>query len=97
MIRLSVSLAAIVAVVAFRLDAQPEDKRILWIFTNHRTTDKSQEDKKLTAGGKFAIAWDDATDRAIFFQTAFLAAISQATNSNPSFGQGVAGYAKRFG
>jgi hypothetical protein len=75
-----------------------EDQRILWIFTNHRTTDDSEElSKSLTPGGKFAIAWADATDRAIFMQTAFLAGIGQASNSNPSFGQGLAGYAKRFG
>jgi hypothetical protein len=75
-----------------------EDKRILWFFTNHRTTGDSEEQAKtLTPRGKFAIAWDDATDRAIFLQSAFLSGIGQASNSNPSFGQGVAGYAKRFG
>jgi hypothetical protein len=79
-------------------NAQPqtEDKRILWIFTNHRTTDDSTELSTLTPGGKFAIAWGDATDRAIFFQTTVLAGIGQATNGNPSFGQGVEGYAKRY-
>jgi hypothetical protein len=30
-------------------------------------------------------------------QSAFIAGIGQATNANPSFGQGVEGYAKRFG
>ncbi len=103
MIRLSLCLVAMLAAAALSLraqqDTQPqsEDKRILWIFTNHRTTDESEESKKLTAGGKFAIAWEDATDRAIFLQTAALAGIGQWSNSNPSFGQGVAGYAKRFG
>src|SRR6516165_7490585 len=74
-----------------------EDKRILWIFTNHRTTDDEADLAKFTSKGKFAIAWGDATDRAIFAQTAFIAGLGQATNANPSFGQGVAGYAKRFG
>jgi hypothetical protein len=74
-----------------------EDKRILWIFTNHRTTDDSDALQQLTPRGKLAIAWGDATDRSIFFQTAVLAGIGQATNSNPSFGQGMEGYAKRFG
>ena len=74
-----------------------EDKRILWIFTNHRTTDLSAGAPKLTPRGKLAIAWGDSTDPAIFFQTGFLAGIDQATNSNPSFGQGMEGYAKRFG
>jgi hypothetical protein len=108
MIRLSLYWAALLTVTAVNLSAQednqsgtapaPEDKRILWFFTNHRTTgDPEDEATTLTPRGKFAIAWDDATDRAIFLQTAFLSGIGQATNSNPSFGQGVAGYAKRFG
>ena len=74
-----------------------EDKRILWIFTNHRTTDDSETLSSLTPRGKFAIAFGDATDQAIFVQTAFLSGIGQATNANPSFGQGIEGYAKRFG
>ena len=77
--------------------AHAEDKRILWIFTNHRTTDDAADLPELTRKGKFAIAWGDATDRAIFAQTAFISGLGQATNANPSFGQGVAGYAKRFG
>jgi hypothetical protein len=103
MIRRSLCRLAVLTAVALTLGAQEnaqpgtEDKRILWIFTNHRTTDDSAALPKLTAGVKFAIAWGDATDRAIFFQTAFISGIGQATNGNPSFGQGIEGYAKRFG
>jgi hypothetical protein len=74
-----------------------EDKRILWIFTNHRTIEESEAAGPLTPRGKFAIAWQDSTDQAIFLQSAFLAGIGQANNANPSFGQGAKGYAKRFG
>jgi hypothetical protein len=103
MIRLSLLWAALLTATAFNLSAQEntqsgtEDKRILWFFTNHRTTDDSEKAATLTPRGKFTIAWNDATDRAIFLQTAVLSGISQANNTNPSFGQGVAGYAKRFG
>ncbi|HTB12613.1 MAG TPA: hypothetical protein VK752_13620 [Bryobacteraceae bacterium] len=103
MIRLSLFWAALLTATAFNLSAQEntqsgtEDKRILWFFTNHRTTDDSEKAVTLTPRGKFTIAWNDATDRAIFLQTAVLSGISQANNTNPSFGQGVAGYAKRFG
>jgi hypothetical protein len=110
MIRMSLFFVAVLAAASINLSAQqntqtqsqdaqtqPEDKRILWIFTNHRTTDESDENATLTPRGKFAIGWDDATDRAIFFQTAVLAGIGQWSDSNPSFGQGFAGYAKRFG
>jgi hypothetical protein len=103
MIRFSLCRLAVLTVAALNLGAQEntqpgtEDKRILWIFTNHRTTDDSAALQTLTPGGKLAIAWGDATDRAIFFQTAFISGIGQATNGNPSFGQGMEGYAKRFG
>ena len=103
MIRCSLCRLAVLTAVAVTLGAQQntkpgtEDKRILWIFTNHRTTDDSAALPKLTPRGKLAVAWGDATDRAIFFQTAFLAGIGQANNGNPSFGQGIEGYAKRFG
>jgi hypothetical protein len=73
-----------------------EDKRILGIFTNHRTADESAALTPLTPRGKLAIPWQDTTDRAIFLQAAFLAGIGQATNENPSFGQGAQGYAKRY-
>ena len=102
-IRLSLCGLTMLIAAACTLSAQEspragaEDKRILWIFTNHRTTDDGADLPKLTPKGKFAIAWGDATDRAIFAQTAFISGLGQATNANPSFGQGVAGYAKRFG
>jgi hypothetical protein len=93
------ALAGATLTVNAQESSQPktEDKRILWIFTNHRTTDDAADMEKLTPRGKFAIAWGDATDPAIFAQTALIAGLGQATNGNPSFGQGVAGYAKRFG
>lgn len=103
MIPFSLCRLAMLAAIAVTLGAQDsptqgsEDKRILWIFTNHRTTDDSENQQELTLKGKLAIAWGDATDRAIFFQTFVLAGIGQANNSNPSFGQGIEGYAKRFG
>src|SRR6516225_10227522 len=102
-IRRSLCALAMLIAAACALSAQErsqsgdEDKRILWIFTNHRTTDDEADLAKLTPKGKFAIAWGDATDRAIFAQTALISGLGQATNANPSFGQGVAGYAKRFG
>ncbi len=108
MIRFSLYRLALVAAAVLNLSAQQntgaqqnaqpqtEDKRILFLFTNHRTTDDS-EPATLTARGKFAIAWDDATDRAIITQTFILSGIGQASDSNPSFGQGIEGYAHRFG
>ena len=96
--RLTVLIAIPLALSA-QGNKQPgaEDKRILGIFTNHRTAEESAALPPLTPRGKLAIAWQDTTDRAIFLQSAFIAGIGQATNGNPSFGQGVEGYGKRFG
>jgi hypothetical protein len=102
-IRHVLSQLSALIVIAVSLGAQTntsppaEDKRIFWIFTNHRTSDASANDPKLTPRGKLAIAWQDSTDPALFVQTGFLAGIGQATNSHPSFGQGMEGYAKRVG
>jgi len=99
----SFSVLAFLISAGFPLSAQEnpqpqtEDKRILWIFTNHRTTDDAAELPPLTARSKMGIAWSDATDRAIFAQTTFISGLGQLNNSNPSFGQGLQGYAKRFG
>ncbi len=102
MIQSSLRWLAILSAAALNVRAQPstqpatEDKRILWIFTNHRTTDASEEHSKLTPGGKFAIAWADATDRAIFAKLLFsLESVKRATPILPSK-TSVAGYAKRF-
>lgn len=100
---LSLCRLAVLIAIPLSLRAQgnnqpkTEDKRILWIFTNHRTAEESANLPKLTPKGKFSIAWNDSTDPAIFAQSVFIAGIGQATNSNPSFGQGMEGYGKRLG
>jgi hypothetical protein len=73
-----------------------KDKRIFWIFPNYRTEEESAKVPPLTPRGKFAIAWHDSTDPGIFVHSALIAGISQATNGNPSFGQGTEGYVKRY-
>lgn len=105
--RASLCGLAVLVAAAFPVGAQDnpqsgegsggEDKRILWIFTNHRTTNDAAGLSPLISGGKMGIAWDDATDRAIFAQTFLISGLGQLTDSNPSFGQGLQGYAKRFG
>ena len=51
----------------------------------------------LTPGGKFRLFVANSTDPFIFFGIGLQAAIGQATNEFPSYGQGAAGYFKRFG
>lgn len=51
----------------------------------------------LTPGGKFRIFRQNVTDPFTFVGVAIQAGIGQATNDFPSYGQGVQGYAKRYG
>jgi hypothetical protein len=50
----------------------------------------------LTLGGKFLLFTEDTFDPITFLSVGFNAGIAQAQNSDPSFGQGAAGYGKRF-
>jgi hypothetical protein len=47
--------------------------------------------------GKFLLFVDDSLDPVTFLSAGFDAGIDQASDRDPSFGQGTAGYTKRFG
>jgi hypothetical protein len=51
----------------------------------------------LTPKQKFGLAFKTLTDPGTFFFDGVVAGIAQAQNSFPGYGQGVEGYAKRFG
>ena len=50
----------------------------------------------LSAGEKFRLFVDDSVDPVNFVGAAWEAGIDQAENSDPTFGQGAAGYGKRY-
>ena len=77
--------------------APVESKRIFGIIPNNRTSPSLKEYKPLSAKAKFEIARQDSFDRGTVILAAAFAGDSQLTNSNPSFGQGVQGYARYFG
>jgi len=56
-----------------------------------------KESKPLTAGGKFKLAARDSFDPGTFLLAAVGAGIGQASNSRPSYGQGMAGYGRYYG
>jgi len=72
-------------------------KRIFGIIPNYRTYPSLKDYKPLTVGEKFKIASQDAFDRGSVALAAAFAGEGQLTNSNRSFGQGTAGYARYFG
>jgi hypothetical protein len=74
-----------------------ESKRLLGIIPNYRTTPTLQNYQPLTTREKFKIASQDSFDRGTVVLAALFAGENQLTNSNRSFGQGAAGYARYFG
>jgi hypothetical protein len=79
--------------------SQPEhtDKRIFWIVPNFRTSPTLVEYQPITPKEKFKIAAMDTFDRGTFALAAAFAGEAQLSNSTPSFGQGVKGYARYLG
>jgi hypothetical protein len=75
----------------------PEDKRIFGVLPNNRTTEASIPFHSITAKQKMTIAFKDSFDWPVYPTAAAFALLYQLEDQNHSFGQGMAGYAKRFG
>jgi hypothetical protein len=73
-----------------------EDKRIFGVIPNNRTTEGSVPFMPITAGRKMTIAFKDSFDWPVYPTAGLFAALYQIENQNPSFGQGMEGYAKRL-
>jgi hypothetical protein len=73
-----------------------EDKRIFGVLPNNRTTEASIPFHEITAKQKMTIAAKDSFDWPVYPTAMLFAGRYQLENDNPSFGQGVSGYAKRF-
>lgn len=71
-------------------------KRIAGFIPNYRTTTIPDPYVPLTTKQKFGTATQDSFDPGNFILVGIMAGTGQATDSNPSFGQGGKGYAHRF-
>lgn len=76
--------------------AQESDKRAFGVLPNYRTVESSIPFKPLTAKRKLWIATKDTIDGPSYVTAAVFSGIYQLQNQNPSFGQGVKGYAHRY-
>jgi hypothetical protein len=84
--------------------AQPETpgietgKRIFGVLPNYKTVDKMTATyEPLSARAKFMIATKDSFDWPEFFVAAAMSGLNQMSGQDPEWGQGVKGYAKRYG
>src|SRR5271155_1615585 len=77
-------------------DAGSKD-RLFFALPNFLTLENSAHVPPMTTGQKFKVAIRSSFDYVQIPWYAALAGISQAENSEPGYGQGAEGYAKRFG
>ena len=75
---------------------QQEKQRVFGVMATFNTT-KNHDALPLSTGQKYQLFFKSATDPWPFLLSGFSAGIDQAENSFPAYGQGVQGYAKRFG
>ncbi len=73
-----------------------EKQRLLGVFPQFFVS-YTPNAAPLTATQKFQLGWKTITDPVGFIGTGIAAGIQQRRNNYPEFGQGVEGYAKRFG
>jgi hypothetical protein len=71
--------------------------RILWTLPNFLTVEDAGNIPALTAAQKFKVVGRSLIDPSEFVLIGFVAGLGQASDSNPSYGQGAQGYAKRYG
>jgi hypothetical protein len=77
--------------------AKNEDKRVLGVLPNYRTAEMTPDYHPISNKYKLKIALKDTFDYPLIGVGAAYALLYQAEDSHPQFGQGVEGYAKRFG
>ena len=73
-------------------------KRIFGVLPNYKTVDRmTGAYEPLSTRMKFTIATKDSFDWPEFFVAGAMSGLNQMTEQNPEWGQGVKGYAKRYG
>ncbi len=74
----------------------PGGKRVFGVLPNYRTADVSQESTTLTSRQKLVIASKDSFDYPLVALGGIFAALGQLSDQDPSFGQGMKGFAHRL-
>ena len=80
--------------------AQPktqQDDRIFWALPNYLTVENSSNLPPLTTGEKFKTVAEGCFDPVEAMFIGIQAGIDQGDNVNPTYGQGLIGYSKRYG
>lgn len=75
----------------------PENDRLFGVLPNYLTVENQAKVPPLTTGGKYKLVAQGSFDPVMYPFIGFLALVSQAQNSEPGYGQGAAGFGKRYG
>jgi hypothetical protein len=76
---------------------EKQDKRVFGVFPNYRTTDGNVAFQPITSKQKLLIGVKDSFDWPVYPVGGAFALLYQLEDQNPSFGQGMKGYARRYG
>src|ERR1039458_4158717 len=71
--------------------------RLFGVLPNYATVENASQFKQLTVKDKYRLSWESMTDKVTFGFIGFQALIGQAEDSEPAYGQGFKGYARRYG
>ena len=74
-----------------------KDDRMFYVMPNYLTVDSQAQVKPISWKEKFAISAKGSFDPYEFTVVGIVAGIRQEENASPAFGQGMEGYAKRYG
>jgi hypothetical protein len=102
---ITLELASVVTDVSVRLTTEEiaaeqikvqEQQRLIGVIPNFYAT-YAADAVPMSSKQKFALAWKAAIDPTSFVIAGIIAGGEQADNAMPGYGQGAAGYARRFG
>jgi hypothetical protein len=82
---------------AIQEQKSPQNDRLFFLLPNYLTVENAKNTPPLTTGQKLKLVALGTFDPIEFPYVGVLAGIDQAENDDPSYGQGLKGYAKRYG
>jgi hypothetical protein len=82
---------------AIQEQKSPTNDRLFYVVPNYLTVENAKNIPPLTTGQKFKLVALGAFDPFEYPYVGIIAGINQAENSDPSYGWGFKGYAKRYG
>jgi len=71
--------------------------RLVYVIPNNRTVEHQKGFARISIRTKFKLSAEDAFDPYGFVSAGVNAAVEQAANDHPQYGQGAAGFGKRYG